>query len=360
MSEIDRILKCFEAKSKHFEEAEKRQLEFWESGGGPLPLLLMTDATHDMGTFNSKEIHYDSEKMFISEVLKALRALNGGGEAVPSVRANMGCSVYPSLLGVAPQLFEDKMPWVTEHLTREQIVAIKPESIKISGDFKTAIKHMSYMKSRLGNSPIRIYPPDLQGPFDMAHIVYGDAIFYDMYDDPTLVHYLLDLCCHAIILGFEASMAVIPDSEELVAHYNNLVIPRSKGGLKISEDTSTLLSRDAIDEFVVPYTRRILDYFGGGYIHYCGKNNHLFEAMLELDKAHGINFGNPEMHDMDEILGKIAKADMIYYGAINQLPGETERDFFLRVRKASDDKLLLVKDVGSRDASEILRIWRGI
>jgi len=295
--------------------------------------------------------------MLENGLLGALPALYDRADAVPSIRANMGCSVFPSLLGVTPRLFEDMMPWVKEHLSKEQLLQMKPTDIKVCNDFKIALENMAYMRDILMDSPLRIYPLDLQGPFDTAHIVYGDDIFYDIYDDPEFVHHLLDLCCHAIIFGMEECLALIPGSDKVVAHYSQLIMPRNMGGIKISEDTSTLLSADTIDEFVMPYTKRILDYFGGGYIHYCGKNDHLYKAVLSIDNAFGINFGNPEMHDMNTVLCEIAKAGKIYYGNVNQLPGESERDFFIRVRKYSNDRLLLVYNAGDRDVSEILKTW---
>ena len=362
MKGISQALAAFEAAKDKIAEAERRQLAVWEGDCRELPLLLTANISskfsENLRRYNPKEIHRDSEKMFANGLLDALRALAGGGDAVPSIRANMGCSAFPSLFGVTPLLFEDKMPWVKKHLSRQQIANLKPGEIAPNNDIFLALEHMSFMRDQLQNSPVRIYPPDLQGPFDMAHIVYGDAIFYDLYDDPQFVHYLMELCCQAIIIGMEQCLQAIPDSERLIAHYSNLVIPKAMGGLKISEDTSTLLSRDCIDEFVIPYTSRVLEHFGGGYIHYCGKNDHLFESMLSLNKVIGINFGNPEMHDMDMILSKIAKAGKLYYGHVNSLPGENEREFFARVLKASGGRILLAYDAGDRDTEEIMNDWR--
>ena len=361
MDAINKTLELFEAARKQIETAEANQLALWENNNQTMPLLLSSSVPAGQNVslkqHNLKEIHFDKLKMLENGLLGALPALYGRADAVPSIRANMGCSVFPSLLGVTPRLFEDMMPWVKEHLSKEQILRIKPTDIKTCNDFKTALEHMSYMRDILQDSPLRIYPLDLQGPFDTAHIVYGDDIFYDIYDDPEFVHHLLDLCCHAIIFGMEKCLSIILGSDKIVAHYSSLVMPRNMGGLKISEDTSTLLSADTINEFVVQYTKRILDHFGGGYIHYCGKNDHLYKVALGMDNAFGINFGNPEMHDMNTVLNEIAKAGKVYYGNVNLLPGESEREFFTRVRKHSNDRLLLLYNAEDRDVSQILKTW---
>ena len=42
----------------------------------------------------------------------------------------MGCGIFPTLLGVKQQLFDDKMPWVKEHLPKEVLARMSEEDIK--------------------------------------------------------------------------------------------------------------------------------------------------------------------------------------------------------------------------------------
>jgi len=107
MNEIIEIL----AQNKDtFDYASRQQLMLW-NGDVPekQPLLLKcaldTNQQESIPVFNLKEIHYDPEKMFLNELRQTLTVVNGGFEAVPSVRANMGASIFPSLLGVKPRLF---------------------------------------------------------------------------------------------------------------------------------------------------------------------------------------------------------------------------------------------------------------
>lgn len=81
-----------------------------------------------------------------------------------------------------------------------------------------------------------MYLPDTLGPFEIAHSVYGDNLFYEIYDDP---------------------------------------------------------------KFVIPYDKRTLKAFGGGFVHYCGKHEYLLEAYLQLDELRAINLGNPEMYEFN-------------------------------------------------------------
>jgi uroporphyrinogen-III decarboxylase len=364
---IEKAIEYLRKNKEKFKRGAELQQQLW-NGKKPdrQPLLLNCSPDEEdllsLPGYNTRETHYDSEKMFASGLREMLHAAYGEMDAVPSARANMGCGIFPSLFpGIIQELYEDKMPWIHSHLSKEVLSSMKADDLEISDEFKAGLDHMAYMAERLTGTGCHVFPMDLQGPFDTAHLVYGDAIFYDLYDDPDFVHHLLNLSCEAIFLGMEACLKIIPDSDKLIAHYNHLVIPRSKGGIKISEDTSTLLSREQIEEFVVPYTGRVLEYFGGGYIHYCGRNPHLLETVMNMPLAYGINFGNPEMHDMEQILKRCAQENKIYYGTIPKQIDESLEEYFTRLLKASrkgDRSTLLLSfytDMSQRE--KVMEAW---
>ena len=335
---IDAALNYIHSQKTRIDEAAATQRQVWEGGQPDVqPLLLTNGAPFPLRAggayiivpaYDPKAVHYNSEKMFASELSGALRAVAGGMQAVPSVRANMGCGIYAAFFGITQDLFEDKMPWVQQHLCKDAINRMGPDDLSFTDEFKTGLEHMDYMAENLKGTGCGIYPLDLQGPFDLAHLVYGDAIFYDLYDDPEFVRHLLELSCEAIFKCMDECLKHIPDADTEIRHYNNLAMPRGKGGIKISEDTSTLLSGEHIREFAAPYTERVLERYGGGYIHYCGKNENLYRAVMDMPLAYGINFGNPDMHDMPGVLRECARNGKIYYGAIPEPEGENTTEYF--------------------------------
>ena len=306
--------------------------------GDGKPLLLLSSGhamQREIAGYNPKDIHFDSDKMLQNELRAALSVQVAGSAAVPSVRANMGCGIVPALFGVLPELFEDKMPWVQKHLTKEEISDMTVADIKITPEFRQALDHMEYFTQVLRGSGVRVYPVDIQGAFDTAHIVYGDDIFYQIYDDPEFVHHLLKLSTAAALLAFDECTKRIDGSDDMVAHYNALVMPASNGAIKLSEDTSTLISKAQIEEFVMPYIREIFDATGGGYIHYCGYNEHLYDAVIDESRAWAFNFGNPDKHDMEAVLRDMALREQFYYGPIPEKKGEARSDYFSRLIEAS-------------------------
>ena len=362
---IDQMIETLAENQSRYRQAEARQAALFEGMEPDRQPLLLTaassDGQFDIPHYNHKEIHFDREKMLTNELRGALHAMNGGREAVPSVRANMGCGIVPALFGIVPRLFEDKMPWVKEHLPKGQLAEMQAIDITITDEFRMAMAHMEFMADALDGSGVRIYPVDIQGAFDTAHLLYGDDIFYDLYDDPDFVHHLLDLSCAAIKLAFDECLARMPGSGEVVPHYNALAIPRSLGGIKLSEDTSTLLNQAQIEEFVAPYMRRALKEAGGGYIHYCGKNPFLYEAVLREPLVRGLNFGNPDMHNMERVLTDCAGRGIVYYGPIPKEKDMPLDEHFRRLLDASNEggrsHLLLCHSCGADEAEKIGDIW---
>ena len=367
---IDQIGKAIEeiqnAKS-YTDWAIKEQMKVWRSE--PVesqPLLLKCPlSAEEKAAFpkhSYKDIHYDSRKNFEYHIPGMLAAVRGGAGAVPSSRANMGCGIYAAFFGLTQTLYDDKMPWLMQHLKKEEIKNIDIKDIKLTDEFKTGLGHMEYLAEALKDTGARVYPMDLQGPVDLAHLVYGDDFFYDLYDDIDLIEHLMTLCTQAINIGSKACLDIIPGSSEAVAHYSETIMPKELGGIKTSEDTSTLLSKEHVKNIAMKYTEKVLEFAGGGYVHYCGKNDHLLEAVLSCDIARGLNFGNPEMQDIEYILKRCADSGKILYSSVAKGKEEPWHEYFYRLLKASykDGKfhLLLSLSCQISERDDVLYIWK--
>ncbi|MBQ3079004.1 MAG: hypothetical protein IJC48_03235 [Clostridia bacterium] len=303
------------------EEKAERQLRQWRGEKGACSLLLhVTDSPliRALPDYDMYEIHYDDEKMFLSQLKGALSSALSDGDAVPSVRANVGCGAINTLLGGLKQtFFGDKMPWLLSHLSPEELNGLTIENIEESEEFKRGLEQMRFMKEMLKGTGVSLYPMDLQGPIDMAHLFLGDEFFYQVYDDPDIIHKALELSCACAVYAMEKNFEII-EPGAFVCHYNDLVLPKETP-IKISEDTSTLLSKAHLFEYMKPYTEKLLAHFGGGYIHYCGDNKHLYGMIPEIEGNRGLNFGNPERHNPAEVFSMLNEKRMCYYGAFPSL-----------------------------------------
>ena len=231
-----------ERAGKHEKSAHK-QLRQWRGEKGVCCLLLhVSDAPEAamLPDYDLKEIHENPEKMFVSQLKAALSSALADGDAVPSVRANVGCGALCTLVGGLKQtFFEDKMPWLLQHLSTDEIMELTAADICESAEFKAGLEQMRFMKQMLQGTGIGVYPMDLQGPVDMAHLLLGNEFFYALYDEPEAVHHALQLSVDCDVYGMEKCLEII-GPQAYVCHYNDLVLP-AETPLKVSEDTSTLL-----------------------------------------------------------------------------------------------------------------------
>jgi len=280
---------------------------------------------------NLDECYHDPEKMLIEHLYGMVPIAESPADGIPSIRANTGTATLATIFGLEQLVFPDKMPWLQQRLTKQQISALEPKQfaeVAHLGIMPQVLSYQRHFIKRLdGSAPV--YLSDTQGPFDIAHLVRGDALLTDMYDDPPFVHHLMELTTAVYVAATHAMKRNLEEPLDGGYHSNGLVL--ANGGVRICEDSPTILSPALLDEFVAPYTERALATFGGGYIHYCGKNDHLFKVLLAQPSVRGFNFGNPERHDVNTVMCELTASGKVYYGEWKRLEGEVMADYFRRV-----------------------------
>jgi hypothetical protein len=142
---------------------------------------------------------------------------------------------------------------------------------------------------------VHIYVCDIQGPFDLAHLIMGHRIYMDVCDNPELVHQLLDLVTYTFIAFARMQREIIGEPEGFHYHSQHYI----RGGVRLCDDSPTNLSAEMYREFCKPYNERVFRELGGGWVHYCGKARQMLPEVLALKHVTGVNFGNPEKQDLE-------------------------------------------------------------
>ncbi|OQA87863.1 MAG: Uroporphyrinogen decarboxylase (URO-D) [Lentisphaerae bacterium ADurb.Bin242] len=323
---------------KHLITARDRQCRAWRREKLDIPLLLLngrpTPAQAAIPEYDFRQVFTSPEKMLCREIRRVCAVGNARSDAVPSIRANLGTGILLACLGLEQETFPDKMPWLKEHLSKEEISRLTPDDIRPLGSFARGLEMMRFFRDVLGDA-LPVYVMDTQGPFDLAHLLLGDDLFLELYDDPPFVHHLLTFCTE---LGRRTHRWMKEAAgEPMTALHHSSVLYSDSFGIRICEDTTALLDEKHIREFAIPYSRELARGFGGAWVHYCGYNEALTNAVLEAPEFPVLNFGHIPGHeqaiDFSAVMEKFAAYGKVNFNGWPFLPGETVKEYLTRMRK---------------------------
>jgi len=90
-------------------------------------------------------------------------------------------------------------------------------------------------------------------------------------------------------------------------------------GVRISEDSATLISPEMIDRVLWPYIERSVEPFGGGFVHYCGKHDYLFQKLCSSRLVKAIDLGTRKSTMPGGCWNGVQKALQFFTAAFRQL-----------------------------------------
>ena len=260
----------------------------------PLPRININDAIND----------YDL--MMQSQLAIVSRALSKPNEPL-CVRANYGTGILSSLFGTKIFMMpyeNNTLPITRSFDDTEKIREILEQGVpNLEAGFGKKVFEMGEIfKETFSRYPkiseyLTVYHPDTQGPLDICELLWGGEMFYAMYDEPDLVHALLALVCDTYTAFMNRWNEIFPPRADMNTHWSLFY----RGNILIRNDSAMNLSPAFYDEFSVPYDQLLLDRFGGGAIHFCGKGDHYIESLSKIKGVYGINMSQPEYNDMEKI-----------------------------------------------------------
>lgn len=256
----------------------------------------------------------DFELMLDFELAGLSRKLAGGTEAL-GIRANYGTGIMTSLFGA--EIFEmprstNTLPSTKSFNDSDEIRRILDKGLPdLRGAFGGKVLTFGencaeiFEKYPKIKKYVSAYHPDTQGPLDIAELLWGGEIFYEMYDDPDFVHSALRLITDTYKAFMDEWYSVFPRKDGLSVHWSIL----QRGSILLRLDSAMNLSVDFYNEFSKPYDSELLDYYGGGCMHFCGKGDHYIESMCEIENMYGFNMSQPHLNDMARIFAVAQKGD---------------------------------------------------
>lgn len=251
----------------------------------------------------------DPELMLLRELADASAALAEGNGNVLNIRCNYSTTILPSLFGVEIFYLDDQhdtlpashpLPDGTDGIRRLLDAGVPPLN---RGWGPKVFQTAEYILEQLEPYPnirnyVRFYHPDLQGPLDVAEMVWGSGLFLEFYDHPDLVRAFLALVTETyrkFMHRWEEILPPVPG--RFCAHWGW----GYAGTLVLRDDSAMNLSPEMYREFALPFDRLLLDEFGGGVVHFCGRGDHYIDLLATIPSLTGVQLPQPEYNDMERI-----------------------------------------------------------
>ncbi len=260
------------------------------------PKVLINDAIED----------YDL--MALSQFAGCSEALERATGAIMMVRSNYGTSILPSLFGARIFMMERDQNTLPTSLPLHDVEAIRRLVARGVPDCHQSLgartfemgKRLMEIKQRYPKigKYVQLYHPDLQGAMDVSEVIWGSSLFTDLFEYPDLVQRFLGLVCETYIAFLREWLRIVPAPIEGYSfHWGAL----QKGTLMLRSDSAMNFSPKMFDEFIKPHEQRLLDAFGGGGIHFCGRGDHYVESLSAMRGLSNVAMSQPRYNDMEVI-----------------------------------------------------------
>ncbi|MHC4463107.1 MAG: hypothetical protein ACYS30_16995 [Planctomycetota bacterium] len=306
---------------------------FWR-GEGPSLILIPAGDIPLYDTTNYRARFYDPARMWESEMERAKRALDWPTDGIPTVRPNLGTIFVPALGGQKYLVQDDQMPWVLEALTKEAIRASGNISVADSEVMQLAAEFY-HIHAKSIEDGVVAYHPDTQGVFDVAHLLCGEDIFLDLMDSSKegWLDELLEISLQLIIRATRYVKDLLGEPDEVMVHGHGTPqgVYFPKAGIRLSEDTATLISPKSIERYVLPMIETAASFFGGAFVHYCGLHGAFFEMLCQMPCVKAIDLGDPHMYDTRWLMERCAETNTILYSRLAPEPDEQWQSYICRL-----------------------------
>ena len=248
----------------------------------------------------------DYELMLDMQLAGITKAL-ASGKGPLTMRANYGTGIMTSLFGaeifVMPRS-QNTLPTTRSFNNTDKIQSVIESGIPSldTGFGKNVFEFGEMCLEIFEKYPkiskyVYMYHPDTQGPLDITELLWGSEMFYSMYDEPEMVHELIQLITDTYTRFLDKWFLLYPNKPDLNAHWGILM----KGNICLRNDSAMNLSPDFYREFAFKYDKYLLDYYSGGIVHFCGRGDHYIDILSAAENLTGINLSQPHLNDMDKI-----------------------------------------------------------
>ncbi|HPQ46562.1 MAG TPA: uroporphyrinogen decarboxylase family protein [Clostridia bacterium] len=239
----------------------------------------------------------ESPSIMLEDDLRVIKTHSDiGDDRVPAARVSFGTAQVAAAFGCEMYIPPNNLPCAKNHILSD---------IKMVHGLKKPDKNAGWLgKLRdfseyfLENLPegVELQLPDTQGTFNNAHLIRGNDIIFDFYDNPD------DLC---VFLDFITDYLIdlIKDLSQLTTNRDGWFFDWGclwEGNGRISNCTVHLISPSMYKDFILERDIRFLESIGKGRIHYCGTYPEVIGSFINIPAVTGFDYDD-SLHSIYDI-----------------------------------------------------------
>jgi hypothetical protein len=314
---------------------------FW-NGEGSCPILFAKPhlalgrnyLVHDL-----VQQHADVEKLLAEALAQVRAATDRSDDGIPVARADLGTTLFPSGLGLRMSLSKNAHPWLAEHLDLARYVGLDAPLDGLAGRGEFPLAAAFYRRLREERqagrlpAPVMPYVPDNQGVFDLTHLVVGSDVFYAVADDPSTLLAAQERSLELFLAGSRWFKDLIGEEAGSMVHGHGMPsgVWFPDTGIRVSEDSCTLISVADIRRYCLPFIERAIRPFGRGFLHFCGRHEDFLRMAVEHPLVSTVNLGNPELYDLEEVFSWCGRTGTVFFGHVARAGGEDDEAWLERL-----------------------------
>jgi hypothetical protein len=212
---------------------------------------------------------------------------------VPTVRVEFGTPQVAAAFGCAIVVPPDSLPAAGSRVMARADDVYRMSVPDLRAGWYGKLEQWTELWLKLLPPGIHLQHPDIQSAFNTAHLVRGNDILTDFYDQPEAVDALLDLVTDAMIALTPWLKRMIGAEEGWFFDWGGLW----KGGARISNCSMHMISPQFYRRHVMPRDARFLAAMGGGRMHYCGTYPEVIRDFFSVPELTGLDYDG-KYHDL--------------------------------------------------------------
>jgi len=323
---LKKELKLGKAQLSRFEDIYKKYRRMNEDTDNCEPMFIINTPMEGMPTWEER---LEDPMVMLKSELDALKPhIEMGDDRVPSVRVQFGTAQVAAAFGCDMYIPENNLPCAGSYVLKnaEDVYDIKKPSLEAGWYGKLK----EWTKVFLNNLPEGVYiqHPDIQSAFNSAHLIRGNDILTDFYDNPEAVEALLDVITDYMIDLTLWLKNMISNDKKYFLDWGALW----KGTARISNCSVHMISPKMYLDHVLPRDMRFMKAIGGGRIHYCGTYDEVINEFFKNPYVTGLDYDS-NYHDLWSLAKRAPKNMVLLHAFYNEEDSKWQEDFIKRLYK---------------------------